>query len=98
MSNVLFKCKVDFTHGAYSFPRAGASAVVPEHIAKEWQDKGLGIIQAKPRMANKMLPDSLGNAGGPDASSASSRQGPASTSTTSNQSGSGRLSLPKKGA
>lgn len=95
MNNVLFQCAIDFTHGPYHFERKGSSAVVPEHLAKEWQNKNLGTIKAKPKMANKMLPDSLGNAGGSDAQSAASPVGRALPTQTSTQSGSGKLSLPK---
>jgi hypothetical protein len=97
MNNVLFVAKDGFTHGAYNFNKPGDSAVVPEHIALEWQKNNLGTVKAKPRMSNKMLPDSLGNVGGQDARSVASQAGPASAQTTSKPSGSGTLTLPKKG-
>jgi hypothetical protein len=94
MNNVLFVANDGFEHGSYKFNKPGDQAVMPEHVAQELQAAGLGVIKTKPRMANKMLPDSLGNADGAGASSASSRQAPLSTSTTLNQSGSGKtLSL-----
>lgn len=98
MNNVLFVAKDGFTHGAYNFNKPGDSAVVPEHLAKEWQQNNLGTVKAKPRMVNKMLPDSLGNVDGPGAQSVASPAAPASPQTTSKPSGSGTLSLPKRGA
>jgi hypothetical protein len=98
MNNVLFVANDGFSHGSYNFAKPGDQAVIPEHVATQLQAAGLGKIKAKPRMMNKMQQDSLqGNAGGAGASSASSQAAPASTSTTSNPSGSGKLSLPKKG-
>lgn len=97
MNNVLFVANGRFIHGDYKFDKQGEQQVIPDYVAKPLAEAGLGVIKAKPKMANKMLPDSLGNAGGPVASSQSSQAAQASTSTTSNQSGSGRLSLPKKG-
>jgi hypothetical protein len=97
MNKVLFVAKDGFTHGTYNFNKPGDSAVVPEHIALEWQQNNLGTVKAKPRMANKMLPDSLGNVDGSAARLSSVRPGPASTQTTSKPSGSGTLTLPKKG-
>lgn len=98
MNNVLFVAKDGFTHGAYNFNKPGDTAVVPEHLAEQWQQNNLGTVKAKPKMANKMLPDSLGNAVGSDAPLSQSHLARASTQTTSNQSAPGRLSLPKRGA
>lgn len=96
MSNVLFVATTGFDHGIYKFGRKGDSAVMPESTANDLQRAGLGTIKAKPKMANKMLPDSLGNAGGQDAQSSSVRPGPASQETTSKPSAPGRLSLPPR--
>jgi hypothetical protein len=91
MNSVLFTASDGFTHGEYHFQRKGDAQIVPEHIAESLQAAGLGTIKPKPRMMNKMLPDStVGNVGGPGASSASSQVAPPSTSTTLNQSGSGK--------
>ena len=89
MNNVLFVANDGFSHGSYNFGKPGDQAVMPEHIAASLVAGGLGTIKAKPRMVNKMLPDSLGNAGGSDAQSSASQAAQVPTSTTSNQSGSG---------
>lgn len=96
MNNVLFVARDGFTHGQYSFNKPGDTAVVPEHLAKEWQQNNLGTVKAKPKMANKMLPDSLGNVDGQDARSVASQVAPRLAQTTSNQSGSGKLHLPPR--
>lgn len=96
MNKVLFVANDGFSHGGYNFARPGDQAVIPEHIAESLQAAGLGKIKAKPRMMNKMLPDSLGNVAGPVVSSQSSPVAPASPQTMSNPSAPGKLSLPPR--
>ena len=97
MNNVTFVARDGFNHGGYNFDRPGDVAIMPKHTADSLVAAGLGTIRP-PVMSNKMLPDSTqGNAGGAGVSSASLPGAPASQATTSNRSGSGKLSLPKRG-
>lgn len=99
MDKVLFVANTRLIHGEYMFARAGDQAVIPENVAKQLVDANLGTIKAKPKMANKMLPDSTqGNADGSVASSQSSQAAPPSPPTTPNSSGTGKQGIPKRGA